>query len=61
MRRLFVLAAGTAILATLASQPAGACEDASNMEARELVFTCTGEASAMLRDLIYTAWQASGL
>jgi hypothetical protein len=38
-----------------------AYEDASNTEARELVFTCTAEASAMLRDLVYTAWQASGL
>jgi hypothetical protein len=38
-----------------------AYEDAANTEARELVYTCTSEAGAMLRDLIYTAWHASGL
>lgn len=38
-----------------------AFEDATNREARELVYACTADAAAMLRDLIYTAWTASGL
>jgi hypothetical protein len=38
-----------------------AYEDASNREARELVYVCTSEAATMLRDLIFTAWRASGL
>jgi hypothetical protein len=39
----------------------GAYEDAGNAEARELVYACTTEAAAMLRDLIYSAWRASAL
>ena len=38
-----------------------AFEDAHNHEARELVYACTTDAAAMLRDLIYSAWTASGL
>ena len=38
-----------------------AFEDATNLEARELVYTCTADAAGMLRDLIYSAWTASGL
>lgn len=33
--------------------------DPSISEARELVYTCTAEAAAFLRDLIYTAWLTS--
>lgn len=33
--------------------------DAANRDARELVYTCTGDAAAFLRDLIYTAWVTS--
>jgi hypothetical protein len=36
-----------------------AFEDRSNGEARELLYACTGDAATLLRDLIYTAWQAS--
>lgn len=36
-----------------------AFSDRSNSEARELVYTCTAEASAFLRDLVYTAWLTS--
>jgi len=36
-----------------------AFEDAANAPGRELVYTCTGEAAAMLRDLVYTAWLES--
>src|SRR5581483_11365581 len=36
-----------------------AFEDASNRDARELVYTCTADAAATLRDLIYTAWLTS--
>jgi hypothetical protein len=35
-----------------------AYEDAAHGEARELVYACTSEAAAMLRDLIYSAWMA---
>jgi hypothetical protein len=38
-----------------------AFEDAANREARELVYECTADAAAILRDLIYTPWTASGL
>jgi hypothetical protein len=37
-----------------------AFEDRSNGEAHQLLYACTGDAAAMLRDLIYTAWMASG-
>ena len=37
----------------------GAFEKPDNREARELVYTCTADAAAMLRDLIYTAWVSS--
>jgi hypothetical protein len=33
-----------------------AFEERSNGAARELLYACTGDAAAMLRDLIYTAW-----
>lgn len=36
-----------------------AFEDTSNADGRELVYTCTSEASALLRDLVYTAWLES--
>jgi hypothetical protein len=36
-----------------------AFEDASDADGRELVYTCTSEASALLRDLVYTAWLES--
>jgi hypothetical protein len=36
-----------------------AFEDSANAPGRELVYTCTGEAAAMLRDLVYTAWLES--
>jgi hypothetical protein len=36
-----------------------AFEDASNRDARTLVYECTGDAAATLRDLIYTAWLTS--
>ncbi len=39
---------------------AGALTDASNRDAKALVVTCTGDAATLLRDLIYTAWLASG-
>ena len=35
---------------------AKAFDDAANAPGRELVYTCTGEAAALLRDLVYTAW-----
>jgi hypothetical protein len=38
---------------------AKAFEDAANAAGRELVYTCTGEAAAVLRDLVYTAWLES--
>ena len=38
----------------------GAYGDAGNSEARALVLTCTTDAAALLRDLIYTAWLTSG-
>ena len=38
----------------------GAYADARNSDARALVLTCTSEAAAPLRDLIYTAWLTSG-
>ena len=34
--------------------------DASNQDARELVYLCTADAATVLRDLIYTAWVSSG-
>jgi hypothetical protein len=37
-----------------------AFEDRSNGDARELLYACTGDAAAMLRDLIDTAWISSG-
>jgi hypothetical protein len=37
-----------------------AFDDPSNREARELLYACTGDAAAMLRDLIDTAWISSG-
>jgi len=36
-----------------------AFEDRSNSEARELLYACTGDAAAQLRDLIYSAWISS--
>ena len=38
---------------------AGAYSDKANVAARELVFTCAGEAATLLRDLVYTAWLES--
>jgi hypothetical protein len=38
-----------------------AFEDAANAPARELVYTCTSEAAALLRDLVYTAWLESAV
>ena len=35
---------------------AKAFEQATHAQARELVYTCTGEAATLLRDLVYTAW-----
>jgi hypothetical protein len=35
--------------------------DGRHPAARELVYVCTADAATMLRDLIYSAWQASGL
>jgi hypothetical protein len=40
---------------------AGAYQDKTNAEARELVYTCTAEAATLLRDLVYTAWLESAL
>jgi hypothetical protein len=37
-----------------------AFEDPSNGDARQLLYACTGDAAAMLRDLIYSAWVSSG-
>jgi hypothetical protein len=37
-----------------------AFDDRSNGEARELLYACTGDAAAMLRDLIDGAWVGSG-
>jgi hypothetical protein len=37
-----------------------AFDNRSNAEARELLYTCTGEAAALLRDLIDAAWISSG-
>jgi hypothetical protein len=36
-----------------------ALTDKSNAAARELVYVCTSDGAALLRDLIYTAWTAS--
>src|SRR5262249_53981423 len=38
---------------------AGAFADKTHAGARELGYTCTSEAAAMLRDLVYTAWMES--
>lgn len=38
----------------------GALRDRNSAEARTLMLTCTREATALLRDLIYTAWVSSG-
>jgi hypothetical protein len=40
---------------------AGAYQDRANADARDLVYTCTGEAATLLRDLVYTAWLESAL
>jgi hypothetical protein len=37
-----------------------AYEDAGSAEGRELVYACTSEAAAMLRDLVYSAWLGNG-
>lgn len=37
----------------------GELRDAGSGPARELIYTCTAEAAAMLRDLIVSAWSAS--
>jgi hypothetical protein len=37
-----------------------ALEDKSSREARELVYACIADSAALLRDVIYTAWVASG-
>ena len=39
---------------------ANAYNDATSSEARALIYTCTGEAATMLRDLVFTAWLESG-
>ena len=36
-----------------------ALEDKQSADARELVYACTADAAALLRDLIYTAWVTS--
>jgi hypothetical protein len=40
---------------------AGAYQDKTNADARELVYTCTAEAATLLRDLVYTAWLESAM
>jgi hypothetical protein len=40
---------------------AGAYQDGAHAEARELVYSCTGEAATLLRDLVYTAWLESAV
>jgi len=37
----------------------GAFKDRENSDARDLVYSCTGDAATLLRDLIYTAWLTS--
>lgn len=38
----------------------GAWEDAAHPQAREMVYRCSANGARLLRDLIYTAWTASG-
>ncbi len=38
----------------------GAWEDAQHPQAREMVYRCSANGARLLRDLIYTAWLASG-